>query len=128
MRVGCLRCARPRSGRTLVGSGPRDWSRRFAAALVLESIDRHRLEIGLEPAVVAAFWLLAGRGVPVGNSNYASAFPDADRIAEILGAAGFVFSLCAVLQNSDPLAQLCVVLVEPRICRFLVCHPAAFYL
>src|SRR5271154_2677274 len=112
MRFGCLRRACSRSGRTMVGSCPRDWSRRFAAGLVLESIDSRRIEIGLESAVVAPSRFLAGCGVSVGCWHHACAIFDAYRIAEIFGAVGFIFSLCAVLQNPGPVAQLCLVLIE----------------
>src|ERR1700687_3772387 len=127
MRFGCLRRARSRSGRTMVGGRPRDWSRRFAASLGLESIEGQRIDIGLESAAVAASWFLAGCGAPDGNWHYACALLDAYRTAEILGACGFILSLCAVLQNPGPLEKLCLVFIEPRVCGFLVCYPAEFY-
>src|ERR1700676_3251420 len=98
MRFGCVRGARSRSGRTVVGRRPGDGSRSSADRLGVEGLDGQRIEIGLESAVVAASRVLAGCGVAVGFWYYRSSIPDAYRTAEILGAAGFIFSLRAVLQ------------------------------
>ena len=76
---------------------------------------------------MAASWLLAGRGVPVDFWHYRGSIFDAYRTPEILGALGFIFSLRAVLQNPDPLAQSGLVFSDPRVCGFLVWDPAAFY-
>src|SRR5579862_2401578 len=127
MHFSGVRRARSRSGRALVGSRPRNGSRGIAAGLVLESVDRRGIEISLESAVVAASWLLAGCGGAIGHSRYPSSIPNAHRVAEILGARELILSLRAVLQNPLSLAQFCLVSAEPRLCGFLVWHPAAFH-
>lgn len=81
----------------MVGNRSRDWSRGFAAGLVLAGDDGRRIEIGLESAAVAASRFLAGRGAPVGNPEHGRPVLDAFRIAEVLVTAGSIFSLCTVL-------------------------------